>query len=61
MNETPEKKDRWEQHKDTTCCFEQILEAASNKMTAIWPLTSYFTNHSSKMNKTYWVQLEKLG
>ena len=37
-------------HKDAACCFEQILEAAPYK-TAVQPLTSHLTNHSSKTKK----------
>ena len=33
-------------------CFEQILEATPDKTAAVWPPTSYLTNHPSKMNKT---------
>ena len=39
------------------CCFEQILEVAPNKTTAVQSLTSILTNHPSKMNKTYWALL----
>ena len=35
-------------------CFEQILEATPHKTETIQPLTSYFKNHLSKMNKTCW-------
>ena len=34
-----------EQHKDTACCFEQILEAAPYKTAVVQPLISYLTNH----------------
>ena len=40
-------------HKDATCCFEQILEAASYKTATVQPLTSHLTNHPSKTSKTY--------
>ena len=32
---------RWELHKDTVYCFEQILEAAPNKTAVLQPLTSH--------------------
>ena len=47
-------KARWEQHKDAACCFKQILEAATNKIAAIWSLTSHLANYSRKMSKTSW-------
>ena len=37
---------------DVACCFKQILEAAPNQSTVVQPLTSHFTNHPNKMNKT---------
>ena len=52
---------RWELHKDATCCFEQIVEAALYKTAAVQLCSSHFTNHPSKMNKTYWAQQEKQG
>ena len=51
----------WEWHKDTACCFEQILEAAAYKTVAVLSLTSHFTNYPSKTSKTCWVPLEKQG
>ena len=51
-NKTREKA-RWELQKNAMCCFKQILEATLDKTEAVWPLTSYLTNHLSKMNKTY--------
>ena len=33
------KKPRWQLHKDALSCFEQILEAAPNKIAAVCPLT----------------------
>ena len=42
-------------------CSEQVPEATSHKTAAVWPPTSYHTNHSSKTNKAYEVQLEKQG
>ena len=51
----------WELHKDALCYFKQILEAVSFQTAAVWPLTFYLTNHSSKTSKTCWAMLEKLG
>ena len=36
-----------------------ILEATPYKTATVWPLTSYLTNHPSKMNKTCRALLEK--
>ena len=36
-------KNKWQY---ATCCFEQILEAASHKTAAVGPLTFYLNNHS---------------
>ena len=47
-----EKKAKCELPKDVECCFEQILEEAPYKTTAIQQLAYHLTNHSSKMNKT---------
>ena len=57
-NEMYREKARWELHKNAMYCLEQILEATLNKTAAVWPLTSHFTKHSSKMNKTPCVPLE---
>ena len=54
-----EKKVRWELLKDSACYFEQILEAALHKATALWPLTFHHTNHPRKVRKTCWALLEK--
>ena len=51
----------WELCKDAAYCFEQIPEAATYKTVALQPLTSHFTNHPSKMNKTCWTLLLKHG
>ena len=45
-------KARWELHKNTMCYFEQIQEIRPNKTAAVQPLTSHYTNHPIKMNKT---------
>ena len=42
-NENLGYKARWKLHNDTACCFEQILEVAPNKTTAVWPLAFYLT------------------
>ena len=43
-----EKKNRWELHKDATCCFEQILGAAQNNSC----MATYFPSHKlSRLNK----------
>ena len=39
-------KARWKLHKDAPCCFVRILEAAANKIDAVWPLAANLTNHS---------------
>ena len=39
--------------------FKQILKGAPNKTVAARPLTSHLTNHSSKMNQTYWALPDK--
>ena len=54
-------KDKWELHKNATCCFEEILEATLHKTAAVQPSSSYLKNHSSKMNKRYGILLEKQG
>ena len=38
-NEKHEVKARWEHHKNATCCFEQILEAAPHKTATVQPFT----------------------
>ena len=50
---------RYELHKDVAGCFEQILEAAPYKTAAIRPLTSYLTNHATKISTTSWSLLVK--
>ena len=40
-----------ELHKNATCCFEQILEAAPHKTPALRPVTSLLTNHTNKTSK----------
>ena len=49
----------WEQYKNATKCFEQILWATPSIMAAVGPLTSYPKNHPSKTNKTCRTLLEK--
>ena len=50
-NKTLREKPRWKLH-TATHCFEQILGVTPNKTAAVWPLTSFLTNHLSKINKT---------
>ena len=38
-------KSKMEQHKNAMCCFEQILEAASNNTGALWLPASHLTNY----------------
>ena len=42
-NKIYEEKARWELHKNTIGCFEQILEATPYKAAAVWLLTSHPT------------------
>ena len=44
-NEMDGNKTRWELYKNTTCCFEQMLEATHHKVAAVQPLTSYLTTY----------------
>ena len=60
-NETHGEKARLKLRKNITRWYEQILEEAPHKTVVVWPLTSHLTNHHSKTNKTWWVQLEKYG
>ena len=48
-------------YKDAVCCFEHSLEAALYEIAVVRPLTSHLTNHPSKMSKTCWELLKKLG
>ena len=52
------KKAHWKLHKNDTCYFEQIMETAHHKITAVPPLNSHLTNHPIRMNKT---MLKKQG
>ena len=56
-----EKKARWEQYKNATSYFEQILEAAPHKTIDVRPFTSNLKNYPSKMNKMCGTLLEKQG
>ena len=52
-NQTLGEKVRWEPRKDTVCCFEQILEAAPHKTSAVQPITPpHLANHPIKTGKT---------
>ena len=53
------KKQGWDNTMMLTCCFEQILEAATHNTTAVRPLTSHLTNYSNRMNKICWSLLVK--
>ena len=44
LTKRPEKK----KHKNTSCSFKYILEAAAHKTTAVLPLISCFTKHPIK-------------
>ena len=50
----------WEPHKDAKCYFQQILERATHKTSALWPLTSHHTKHPNKTKKTCWRSKDKL-
>ena len=54
FNETLGEKTRWEPHKDVMYSFEQILEVAPYKTTAIRLPPSYLTNDPIKTSKTCW-------
>ena len=41
--------------------FEWILEVVTHWAAVVCPLTSYLTNHLSKISKTYWALLDKLS
>ena len=45
------KKTWWKLHKNAPYCFEQILETAPHKTTAVRPLTFNLTNHSSRRTR----------
>ena len=47
-------------HKDATCCFEQILEAAPNKTEVVRLLPSLLRNHPNNPSKTSWALLVKV-
>ena len=59
-NKMYKRKAKWEQHKNVSCYFEQILKIP-NKTAAVWLLASHLTNSSSKINKTCRALLEKQG
>ena len=44
FNEVIGEKSRWELHKGTARCFEQILEATPLKIPAAQPLSSHLTS-----------------
>ena len=45
-------KAKWKLLKNDFFCFEQILEAVLYNTLDVWLLTSHFTNHPRKVNKT---------
>ena len=49
----------WIHHMDANKIYGQ--KATSQKTAVVWPLTSYLTNHLSKMNMTCWALLRKQG
>ena len=51
MNKAIGEKPRWEQYKNAVYCFEQVPEAAHNKITTVWLLISNHTNYPSKMER----------
>ena len=60
-NETHWEKARWEQHKNATCFFEQILEVTPHKTLAVQPITSHLANSPIKTNKICGALPEKEG
>ena len=46
-NKMHEEKAKLKLHKNTKCCFEQILEAPSYKTVTVRPLTSHLKNYPS--------------
>ena len=48
FNKTSGGKPGWEKHKINACCFEKILEAATEKKAAVLSLTSDFSNHQRR-------------
>ena len=60
-NKTHIEKARRELRKNVVCCLEQVLEAASHKITAEQQPAYHLTNYSNKMKKTFGVPLLKQG
>ena len=58
-NKIQQEKTGWKLHKNAVCYLEQILEVTLHKTATVWPTASYLTNHSSKMNKSCGILLEK--
>ena len=58
-NKTDREKTRRKLRKNSARCLQQILEATSNKITAVQPLVSHLINHLDKTSKTYGALLEK--
>ena len=51
-NETQKEKARWEQYKNATCCFKQILETIPHKIAVVQLSITHLINHPSKTNMT---------
>ena len=60
-NKMHREKARWELYKNAERRLEEILEETPHKTAAVWPSASHLTHHSSKINKTYEVLMEKQG
>ena len=50
-NKTPEENVRWELHKDTAWCFQQILKIETFETATVSPLTSHPINHPRETPK----------
>ena len=61
FNETLGKKTRWELYKDSSSCFQQILEIVPYKTALVRLLTSNLTHHLNKTCKTCWELLKNSG
>ena len=59
FNETLEEKSWLKLHKSVTCSFDQILEAAPLKTTAVQPPIPYFAKYRSMMTRVCWALLER--
>ena len=50
-NENNGEKARWDLYKNVTCCFEQMLEATTNKIAVVRLHISHLTNYPNKTKK----------